>query len=125
MEFSEIAQEMNRRIEDGEEITVDLDLDDGRAVTCTTMIILTVDAIDYIVLLPLDENGQNPGGDVWFYRYTTGNDEEPELGYISKDEELEKVSKAFDEYLEEAQFDELICDFEDDAIEDDSEDDKK
>lgn len=126
MDFSEIAQKMNQRIEDGEEITVDLDLDDGRTVTCATMIILTVDAIDYIVLLPLDESGQNSSGEVWFYRYVTGKGEEPELGYISKDEEYEKVSEAFDEYLDEAEFDELIDDdSEDDAGEDDSEDDKK
>ena len=69
MDFSEIAQKMNQRLENGEDITVDLDLDDGRTVTCTTMIILTVDAKDYIVLLPLYYNGQNNNGEVWFYHY--------------------------------------------------------
>ena len=108
MDFAEIAQKMNQRLENGEDITVDLDLDDGRTVTCTTMIILTVDAKDYIVLLPLDENGQNNSGEVWFYQYIPGEGDEPQLGYISKDEEYEKVSDAFDEYLDDAEFDELI-----------------
>ncbi len=108
MDFSEIAQKMNQRLENGEDITVDLDLDDGRTVTCTTMIILTVDAKDYIVLLPLDENGQNNSGEVWFYQSIPGEGDEPQLGYISEDEEYEKVSDAFDEYLDDAEFDELI-----------------
>ena len=73
MLFSDIAMKINQRIENGEEITVDLDLDDGRKVTCATMIILTVSEKDYIVLLPLDKNGQNTDGNVWFYRYITLN----------------------------------------------------
>ncbi|MCR5770543.1 MAG: DUF1292 domain-containing protein [Butyrivibrio sp.] len=108
MLFSDIAMKINQRIENGEEITVDLDLDDGRKVTCATMIILTVDKKDYIVLLPLDKNGQNTDGNVWFYRYIFNNDNDAELGYISDDEEYEKVSEAFDEYLDEAEFDELV-----------------
>ncbi|WP_155832414.1 DUF1292 domain-containing protein [Butyrivibrio sp. MC2013] len=108
MLFSDIAMKINQRIEDGEEITVDLDLDNGEKVTCATMIILTVNGRDYIVLLPLDKNGQNTDGNVWFYRYLTGKDGEPDLEYISDDDEYEAVSEAFDEYLDEAEFDELV-----------------
>ena len=43
---------------DDEEMTVTLDLEDG-PVTCAVIVILTVDEKDYIVLLPLDENGDN------------------------------------------------------------------
>ncbi|WP_022753903.1 DUF1292 domain-containing protein [Butyrivibrio fibrisolvens] len=108
MLFSDIAMKINQRIENGEEITVDLDLDDGRKVTCATMIILTVNEKDYIVLLPLDKNGQNTDGNVWFYRYINNGSDDAELGYISDDAEYEKVSEAFDEYLDEAEFDELV-----------------
>ena len=42
-----------------EEMTVSMTLDDGTEVTCTIVTILTVNEKDYIVLLPLDENGEN------------------------------------------------------------------
>lgn len=96
---------------DAEEMTVDLDLEDGTSVTCAVITILTVDRQDYIVLLPLDENGDNTEGEVWFYRYSENPDdpnEEPELEYIEDDEEYEAVADAFDEYLDSAEFDELM-----------------
>lgn len=94
-----------------EEMTVTLDLDDGSSVTCAIITILTVSERDYIVLLPLDENGNNDDGEVWFYRYSENeNDpnEEPKLGYIEDDEEYEAVADAFDEYLDNQEFDEFL-----------------
>ena len=96
---------------DDEEMTVDLELDDGEKVTCAIITILTVDKKDYIVLLPLDENGENEDGEVWFYGYKEDPDDanaEPELIYIESDEEYEKVSDAFDEYLDDQEFHELV-----------------
>lgn len=96
---------------DAEEMTVELDLEDGTCVTCAIVTILTVSGQDYIVLLPLDENGENSDGEVWFYRYSENpNDpnEEPELGYIDDDDEYEAVADAFDEYLDASEFDEVI-----------------
>ena len=96
---------------DDEEMTVELELDDGSVVNCAVVTILTVSAKDYIVLLPLNENGENEDGEVWFYRYSENPDdpnEEPELDYIEDDEEFENVSEAFDEYLDDCEFDELI-----------------
>ena len=98
---------------EAEEMTVDLDLEDGTSVTCAVITILTVAERDYIVLLPLDESGENTEGEVWFYRYSENPDdpnEEPELTYIEDDEEYEAVADAFDEYLDSAEFDELIDD---------------
>ncbi|MGN1145970.1 MAG: DUF1292 domain-containing protein, partial [Acetatifactor sp.] len=80
-----------------EEMTLTLDLDDGTSVTCAVITILTVDAKDYIVVLPLDNNGENTDGEVWFYRYSENPDdpnEEPELGYIDDDDEYERVADA-------------------------------
>lgn len=96
---------------DAEEMTVDLELDDGSSVTCAVVTILTVAGKDYIALLPLDENGDNADGEVWFYRYSENLDdpnEEPELGYIDDDDEYEAVADAFDEYLDASEFDELV-----------------
>ena len=94
-----------------EEMTVTLELEDGESVTCAVITILTVDAKDYIVLLPLDENGNNEDGEVWFYGYKEDENDpnvEPELIYIDSDEEYELVADAFDEYLDSQEFDELV-----------------
>lgn len=94
-----------------EEMTVTLDLEDGTSVACSIVTILTVREKDYIVLLPLEADGENHDGNVWFYRYHENeNDpnEEPELTYIEDDEEYEIVSDAFDEFLDNAEFDELV-----------------
>ncbi len=93
-----------------EEMTVELTLEDGTAVTCAIITILEVEGKDYIVLLPLDENGNNDDGEVWFYGYSENPDdpnEEPVLDYIEDDDEYEKVAEAFDEYLDNCEFDEL------------------
>ena len=94
-----------------EEMTVELDLDDGSHVVCAIITILECQKKDYIVLLPLDENGENNDGEVWFYRYyedENNADAEPVLEYIEDDEEYELVADAFDEYLDAAEFDELM-----------------
>lgn len=96
---------------DAEEMTVELELDDGTNVNCAIVTILTVNKQDYIVLLPLDEDGENSDGEVWFYRYRENPDdpnEESELGYIDDDDEYEAVADAFDEYLDSEEFDELV-----------------
>ena len=109
MEFSKIAIDMNTKIKNGEQTTVDISLDDGKEVTCAIMVVITVNSKDYIVLLPLDEHGQNNDGNVWIYEFIMKDkDSEPELGYISDDDEYMAVSEAFDEYLDDVEFDELV-----------------
>lgn len=105
---------------DDEEMTVELELDDGQVVNCAVITILTVGQRDYIALLPLDENGENDDGEVWFYRYEEDErnpNAEPELTFIEDDEEYETVADAFDEYLDNAEFDEIISN-EADGLED-------
>ena len=87
-----------------EEMTVELELEDGTVVNCAIITILTVEAKDYIVLLPLDEDGENEDGEVWFYGYSE-NPDDPNEEPI-----LEKVADAFDEYLDSCEFDEIIDD---------------
>ena len=105
-----MADENNFEEIEGEEMIVTLDLDDG-SVDCAVITIITVEGKDYIALMPLDENGENEDGEVWFYGYKENPDdpnEEPELIYIEDDAEYEKVEEAFDEYLDNCEFDELI-----------------
>lgn len=100
----------NQDYED-EEMTVEIELEDGTKINCAIITILTVEKNDYIVLLPLNEDGENEDGEVWFYGYQENPEdpnEEPELKYIEDDDEYEKVADAFDEYLDTCEFDELI-----------------
>lgn len=94
-----------------EEMTVDIELEDGKKVNCAVITILTVNQKDYIVLLPLNENGENLDGEVWFYGYKEDENDpniEPELIYIEDDDEYEAVSDTFDEFLDNQEFDELL-----------------
>ena len=94
-----------------EEMTVTLDLEDG-PVTCAIVSIFNIGEQDYIALLPLDENGKNEDGEVWFYRYWEDENDpnvEPVLDYIDDDDEYERVTDAFDEYLDTVEFDEIIA----------------
>lgn len=98
-----------------EEMTVELELDDGEIVNCAVITILTVDKKDYIALLPLDEDGNNEDGEVWFYGYEEDESNpniEPTITYIEDDEEYENVADAFDEYLDNVEFDEIVNDSE-------------
>lgn len=93
-----------------EEMTVTLNLDEGE-VTCTVAAIFEVAGKDYIALLPLDENGENTDGEVWLYGYKEDENDpnaEPELFFIEDEEEYEMISDAFDEYLDNQEFDELL-----------------
>lgn len=94
-----------------EEMTVELELEDGEKVTCAVITILEVQGKDYIALLPLDEDGENDDGEVWFYGYKEDESDpsaEPELIYIDDDEEYDAVADAFDEFLDNSEFDELV-----------------
>ena len=92
---------------DDTDMTVELELTDGKKVTCAIVTILTVNSKDYIVLLPIDEDGNSSEGEVWFYGYKEDEsdpDKEPELIYIEDDDEYDAVADAFDEFLDNEEF---------------------
>lgn len=96
-----------------EEMTVELDLEDGTTVECEIITIFEVAGKDYIALLPIVDEDDDLYGEVWFYGYKENPEdpnEEPELIYIDDDETYEKVQDAFDEYLDTQEFDEIIED---------------
>ena len=93
---------------DPDDYRVTLDLDDGTSVECAILTILEGDEQDYIVLVPLDENDEPiEEGEVFIYRYFEDEEGNASLDNIDNDEEFERVSECFDEYLDEQEFNEL------------------
>ena len=91
-----------------EEVTVTLTLDNDEELECAVLTIYSVGEQEYIALLPLDENGENEEGDVFIYRYTETEDGEPTLDNIEDDDEYEAAADAFDEWLDEQEFEDIV-----------------
>ena len=89
-----------------EVMTVTLTLDDNSVVECEVITIYEADGKDYIALLPLNENGESESGDVYLYRYSEENGE-PALENIEDDDEYEIAADAFDEWMDEQEFEEM------------------
>ena len=81
-------------IDNGEEMTVTLTLDDGREIECVVLTIFPAGGKDYIALLPMDD--------------IEAEDGQPNLENIEDDDEYEIVADAFDELLDEQEYDELV-----------------
>ena len=91
-----------------EEVTVTLTLDNDEEIECAVLTIYSVDDKEYIALLPLDDEGDNEEGDVFIYRYGETADGEPTLENIEDDDEYEAAADAFDEWLDEQEFEDMI-----------------
>lgn len=89
-----------------EEVTVTLELDDGSVLECSVIAIFPAGDNDYIALLPKEEENSEEG-EVFLYRYSEDAQGNPNLENIEDDDEFEIVSDAFDELLDEAEFEEL------------------
>ena len=84
---------------------ITLTLDDDSEVDCAILAIFPVNGKDYIALLPLDE--EEDDDEVLIYRFIDkGDDEDPEIENIEDDDEYDAVADAFDELLDEMEFDE-------------------
>ncbi len=94
---------------DDEVVTVTLTLDDDEVKECAVLTIYEAGGREYIALLPIDENGDPEGDDVYLYRYEE-IDGEPTLDNIEDDDEYEIAVDAFDELLDEQAFEELAGD---------------
>ena len=92
--------------EPSEEMTVTLTLDDGSQLECVILTIFEAGGRDYIALLPM-EGEDTDEGEGYLYRYTE-IDGNPDLQNIEDDEEYEIVADAFDELLDEQEYDELV-----------------
>lgn len=86
-----------------EEGTVTLTLDDGKEVECGIVAVFPVGDNDYIALLPLNDD-EAEEGEVYLYQYFEDENGEPSLGNIEDDEEYEAVADAFDELMDSEEF---------------------
>ena len=94
--------------EDGDgPATVTLTLDDGTVQECVILTIFQAGDKNYIALLPLDENGENEDGEVYLYRFEEV-DGQPSLSNIESDDEYEAAADAFDEFIDNQEFDQMV-----------------
>lgn len=82
---------------------INLELDDGSKIECIVEAFFPAGDYDYIALAPADDEES----EVFVYRYSEDEEGNPILENIESDEEYELVSEAFDEILDEMEFDEL------------------
>ena len=95
------------QLEDDEELFVTLTLEDDTEVDCLVVSIFEAAGRDYIALLPT-EGEEHDEGEVFIYRYHEDEDGEPGLDNIETDYEFEIASEAFDQLLEDSEYDEEI-----------------
>lgn len=92
---------------ENEELTVTLTLDNDEELECAVLTIYKVDNQEYIALLPLDEEGDNDEGEVFIYRFSEPVEGDPNLENIEDDEEYERAADKFDEWLDAQEFEDL------------------
>lgn len=90
-----------------EEMTVTLTLDDGKELECVVLTIFPAGDKEYIALLPMEEE-ETDDGEVYLYRYSEDENGAPTLENIEDDDEYEIVADAFDELLDSEEYDELV-----------------
>lgn len=100
---------------ENESLTVTLTLENDEELECAVLNIFEADEKEYIALLPLDENGDNTDGQIYLYRFIdNGEEEEPGLENIEEDEEFDRVSAIFNEWLDTQDFGDIDLDALDD-----------
>ena len=100
---------------ENESLTVTLTLENNEELECAVLNIFEADEKEYIALLPLDENGDNTDGQIYLYRFIdNGEEEEPGLEDIEEDEEFDRVSAIFNEWLDTQDFGDIDLDALDD-----------
>ena len=85
--------------------SVSIILEDDSALECVVLNIFSAGDREYIAVMPEDNNED---GIVYLYRYSETEDGEPELTNIETDEEYETAADAFDELLDEEEFEDLF-----------------
>ena len=89
-----MAEDLNK-MEEQEEMTVTLTLEDDSELECIVLTIFQAGDKDYIALLPM-ESQDTEEGEVFLYRYSETEDGTPNLENIEDDDEYEMVADAFD-----------------------------
>ena len=97
----------NNGNEEYEDATVSMTLEDGTELECDVVAIFPVDGKDYIALLPDKVIEGYEENEVFLYRYKELEGDDISLEPIDDEEEYEAVADAFDELLDEEEFNEL------------------
>ncbi len=96
------------QIEELEDETVTLVLEDDTEVECDVLAIFPVDEKSYVALLPTSGPDADEGN-VYLYRYTENENDEPEISDIEDESEFNAASEVFNELLfSEDEYDEII-----------------
>lgn len=93
--------------DDEEFATVTLTLDDDSELECDVLAIYPAGGKKYIALTPSDQIDDEQA-DVYLYRFEELKDGEIHLENIIEDDEYEVAADAFDELLDEREFDSLF-----------------
>ncbi len=90
--------------DDDEVEMMNIVLDDGCELECEILSIFPANQNTYIALYPVNTPEGYDDNDVLLYRYKELEGDEVELTSITEDEEFEIVADAFDEILDEMEF---------------------
>ena len=86
---------------DASDLTIELELDDGRQLECDVLVRYPVGDQQYIALCPVDDDSME---EIYLYRFAEGADGEPILTLIESDDEYEAAADRFDEILDEIEY---------------------
>ena len=89
--------------------TVNLTLEDDTEIECAIVAIFPEEDRKYIALIPVNDL-ENEDASVLIYKYTEDENGEPGLENIEDDEEYDIAADAFDEYLDQQEFQKLLSD---------------
>ncbi|MBS6727765.1 MAG: DUF1292 domain-containing protein [Lachnospiraceae bacterium oral taxon 082] len=96
----------NGIVDDGS-VSVSITLDDDTVLECIVLNIFSAGGREYIAVMPETDDEE---GTVYLYRYSETEDGQPELTNIETDEEYEIVADAFDELLDDEEFEDMLGD---------------
>lgn len=106
----------NKITETNDQIT--LTLEDDTELTCDVISIFPVNDKNYIALLPV---GDDKDAEIFLYGFAEKENDEFDLINIEDDDEFEAVSDAFDELLDEEDFDSMFDEEDDEESEETTE----
>ena len=87
-----------------DDVIVTLTMDDGSEEDFNIICIFEAEGQEYIALQPVDDEE----ADVLLYRYYEDEEGEPSLDVIEDDDEYDIAADAFDEWLDNLEYDELF-----------------
>jgi uncharacterized protein YrzB (UPF0473 family) len=100
----------NHMIEN-ESLSVTLTLENDEELECDVLTIFETDSRQYIALLPVNADEDSEDGQIYLYRLIdNGEGEEPGLENIVDDDEFERASEAFNDWMESQDFGDIDLD---------------